>query len=151
MHTLILCAWVKTTPHTHTHTYTANPTVGGGIYSDINLHSINQDNFLFSAFFHTSCISIFILSDSTFENEFESFTVSVSPRVPDPELIHVVNASAEVIIRDLDRKSLHPTPSATQRISAHASSVTLIIYSSFYNVMLATAVVLSCDIIVINF
>jgi hypothetical protein len=58
------------------------------------------------------CISIFILSDSTFEEEFESFTVSISLRDPDPELVHLVNASAEVFIRDLDRKS-PPLPPPT--------------------------------------
>ena len=101
----------------HAHCSFSTPIVGGGIYSDIDLHGINQDNFLFRSFNHTSCISIFILSDNTFENEFESFTVSVSPRDPDPELIHLVNASAEVIIRDLDRKSPHPQPPPPPNIS----------------------------------
>ena len=47
---------------------------------------------------------IFILADSTLEEKVESFMVSLVSvaRNPDPEFVHLVNASAQVLINDKD-------------------------------------------------
>lgn len=81
------------------------PTVSGQ-HSDINPQSIKQHAITFTSetMSHMECSSIFVVTDSTLEENPESFTVNLTAaaRNPDPDHIHLVNASAEVFIRDID-------------------------------------------------
>lgn len=80
------------------------PLAVSGEQSDINPLTIQSPAITFTSSSHMACSTIFVLGDSTLEERIETFNISLvsAARRDDPDHIRLVNASAQVLVEDID-------------------------------------------------